>query len=149
VKPTFRSLALIAFLGSSLSSDIGVLRQSRAERLAGATDASPRWGSGWLDLSAPTDLKKGERLRIVVGGTATLVLVRLLRKVDDSNGTGGLVSGAVPVPENRTVEITLPSDLAGVIQVSVHGGPNPWGRFRLGVGNGPASLESVDRMIGR
>jgi hypothetical protein len=48
----------------------------------------------------------------------------------------------VAVPENRIVEVTLNEDRKGIIQISVHGGENPFDEYRL-AGNGPAKLEEV------
>lgn len=49
-----------------------------AETLAGAIGSSSQWGSGWLDLAPPVDFTKGERLKLLIGGTANKILVRLL-----------------------------------------------------------------------
>ncbi|MBZ0193240.1 MAG: hypothetical protein K8F34_16330 [Candidatus Kuenenia stuttgartiensis] len=111
--------------------------------LAGEIGSSSRWGSGWLDLAAITDFAKGDRLRLQIGGTANKVLVRLLPEGRFPDSSVGIVGGAVTVPENRIVEVVLDEDRKGIIQISVHGGPNPWGRFRLGGGNGPATLDAA------
>ena len=55
----------------------------------------------------------------------------------------GVIGDRVDVPKSRNVEIVLLADYDNVIQISVHGGPNPWGRFSLGGGNGPATLETA------
>lgn len=117
-----------------------------AEYLAGATGSSSQWGSGWLDFAPPVDFAKGERLKLLIGGSADKILVRLLPKGAPPDTTTGLIGEAINVSKSRIVEITLPEDRKQVVQISVHGGPNPWGRFPLGGGNGPATIESADRV---
>ena len=117
----------------------------RAESLAGATGSSSKWGSGWLDLAPPVDFAKGERLKLLIGGSAKKVLVRLLPQGAPPDTTAGLIGGAITVSQSRVVEIKLPEDRKQVVQISVHGGPNPWKQFPLGGGNGPATIVSVDR----
>jgi len=117
---------------------------SRGEVLRGTFGASDHWGSGWLDLKSSKDFKKGDTLRIKVGGTAKKILVRLLARGEDPNLPVGILGAAREVPGNRTVEVKLDSDYKDIVQISVHGGPNPWGQFPLGGGNGPATIESVE-----
>lgn len=117
-----------------------------AETLAGATGSSSQWGSGWLDFAPPVDFTKGERLRLLIGGTANKILVRLLPKGASPDTSTGIVGGAFDVPKSRIVEVTLPQDRKQIVQISVHGGPNPWGKFPLGGGNGPATIESAERI---
>jgi len=114
------------------------------ELLAGETGHSSRWGSGWQDLPTPTDFGGGDRLRLRIGGTASKILVRLLPRGVSPDSSVGVMGGALSVPDSRVVEIVVDSDRKNVVQISVHGGPNPWGRFRLGPDNGPATLESVE-----
>lgn len=114
--------------------------------LAGETGSSSRWGSGWLDLATVTDFAAGDALELRIGGSANKVLVRLLPEGKFPDSTVGIVGGAITVPENRVVEVVLDEDRKGIIQISVHGGPNPWGKFSLGGGNGTATLE-VARLV--
>jgi hypothetical protein len=112
--------------------------------LAGEIGSSSSWGSGWLDLATVTDFKTGDILRLHIGGTAGKVLVRLLPEGKFPDSSVGIVAGgAITVPENRIVEVVLNNDRKGIIQISVHGGSNPWGKFTLGSVNGPATLESA------
>ena len=111
--------------------------------LLGEIGSSPRWGSGWLDLTTPTDFLNGDRIRITVGGSATKVLVRLLSKGQSPDTSAGRIGGTITVPEDRIIEVTLKYDRKEIIQVSVHGGPNPW-NIPLGGGNGPATLEEAE-----
>lgn len=115
----------------------------KEQLLAGEIGSSPRWGSGWLDLATVTDFAKDDVLRLQIGGTASKVLVRLLPEGKFPDSSVGIIGGAVTVPENRIVEVVLDNDRKNIIQISVHGGPNPWGIFPLGGGNGPATLESA------
>ena len=112
--------------------------------IAGRLGASSRWGSGWLDLDAATDFSTGDRLRLEIGGTADRILVRLLPKGASPDESVGIIGGPTVVPKNRIVEVTLAIDRRQIVQISVHGGPNPWGTFPLGAGNGPATLEAAE-----
>lgn len=114
------------------------------QNVSGTPGASSQWGSGWIDVPTTTEFKKGENLRLALGGTATKVLVRILRTGESPDDPTGIV-GQFDVPKSRTVEVTLKEDLKSIKQISVHGGPNPWGRFPLGGGNGPATLTSIER----
>ena len=115
-----------------------------AQPLAGPIGLSSQWGSGWLDLATPTDFRKGDRLRLKIGGTADKIVVRLLPKGNSPDSPVGVIGGAITVPPNRIVEVSLKSDKKGIIQISVHGGPNPWGRYPLGRGNGAAALKVAE-----
>lgn len=111
--------------------------------LMGEGGSSTRWGSGWLDLTAPTDFLNGDRIRIKVGGSATKVLFRLLSRGQSPDTSAGRIGGTITVPEDRIIEVNLKYDRKEIIQVSVHGGPNPW-NIPLGGGNGPATIEEAE-----
>lgn len=130
-------MILLVFSVLSYSADV------RTQLVAGETGASSRWGSGWLDLSTITDFSAGDILKLNIGGTADKILVRLLAKGRSPDSSSGIIGGAITVPENRVVEIKLPTNRKGIIQISVHGGPNPWGKFPLGASNGPATIEAA------
>lgn len=117
--------------------------EPEVQLLAGEIGSSARWGSGWLDLATVRDFVAGDVLRLRIGGTARKILVRLLPEGEFPDSSVGIIGGVVTVPENRIVEVVLDNDRKNIIQISVHGGPNPWGRFPLGGGNGPATLESA------
>jgi hypothetical protein len=119
-----------------------------AEPLRGVTDSSTRYGVGWLDLESFTDFKKGDRLKIKIGGTARKVLVRFLAKGVSPDSPDGIEGGPLQVPADRVLTITLSADHHRVAQISVHGGPNPWGIFPLGEDNGRATVVSVERIFG-
>lgn len=126
------------------TSEYGAKTNHETRLLAGEIGSSSSWGSGWLDLATVTDFAAGDVLRLRIGGTAGKILVRLLPEGSFPDTSVGIIgSGAVTVPKNRIVEVVLDNDRKGIIQISVHGGPNPWGRFPLGSGNGPATLESA------
>ena len=118
---------------------------AHAERLGGTVGASTQYGSGWIDLQQPVDFAKGDRLRIVVGGNASRVVIRLLPKDKPRDSSEGLIGAPVEVPKTRVVEVVLREDRLQVVQISVHGGPNPWGHFPM-PNNGPAALQSVERI---
>ena len=114
--------------------------------LMGMIGSSPRWGSGWLDLASPVDFKRGDRLRLALGGSAKKVVVRLLVKGADPDTPAGVIRPIKEVPDSGIIEITVPSDFPHVVQVSVHGLANPWKQFSLGSGNGPATLLQVEKI---
>lgn len=111
-------------------------------------DAAPQWGCGWCDFATPVSFAKGERLRLAVGGSATKIIVRFLPI--SGKGKEATPIGALPapyeVPESRFVEVVVPYDTSPIIQISVHGGLNPWNQYPLVAGNGPATLTSVERL---
>ena len=121
---------------------------AHAERLGGTVGASEKFGSGWIDLQQPVDFGKGDRLRLIVGGNATRVVIRLLPKDKARDSSEGLLGGPVEVPKTRVVEVVLREDRLQVVQISVHGGPNPWGHFPM-PNNGPAALQSAERIPSR
>jgi hypothetical protein len=115
------------------------------QSFSGSIGSSAQWSSGWIELDAPTDFRRGEPLRLTVGGSARKVVVRLLGRFDDPNSPNGVDGGVLDVPPNGTILLTVQRDHPATRQISVHGGVNPWGLYRLGGGNGPATLLSVER----
>jgi len=105
---------------------------------------SDEWGSGWVDFDEQIDFKKGDSLIIKVGGTAIRVLVRLLPVGKLPGVPVGVLSKQFEVPANRELMVELQEDHEAVTQVSVHGGPNPFGKYSLGPQNGPAFIEELD-----
>ena len=122
-----------------------LVSMAKAETLSGTLGSSSDYGSGWIDLNRITDFKRGDKLKIKVGGTARTVRIRLLPKGKDPNRPIGLIGGAIEVPINRLIEIELADDHSGVEQISVHGGPKAWSH-KLGQDNGPAEIDSVERI---
>lgn len=117
-----------------------------SEPLQGGIGASAHWGSGWLDLFKSTSFHRGDRLKLRVGGTANTIVVRFLEEGADPDDPSGIDGGPIKVPIDRLVEIVLQEDHENVIQISIHGGPNPWGLFLMGGGNGPATLLGAERV---
>ncbi len=111
--------------------------------LFGETGASPRWGSGWIDLASSINVAAGDRLRLKIGGTAKKVVVRLLPLGGDPNTSFGVVGGVLVVPANRVLEVPIEGARENIVQISVHGRQNPFGKFPLGANNGPASIENA------
>jgi hypothetical protein len=134
---TFGLLIAITTCAPAYSSEI------MGNTLSGQTGASAQWGSGWIDLAQTMDFAKGDVLQLKVGGSAQKVLVRCLEKGQSPDSTEGLIGGAVVVPKDRIINIRLNSPHRNIIQISVHGGPNPWGMYPLGRSNGPATLDSA------
>ncbi len=122
------------------------LQVAYSEPLTGAVGASSRWGSGWIDLEKPTDFKQGDKLKLTIGGAAENIVVRLLSKGDSPDDPAGIEGSRVLVPPSRIVQVTLKEDHRRVVQISVHGGPNPWGKYPLGGDNGPATLLGAERV---
>jgi hypothetical protein len=124
---------------------IDILRaQSPGTTLRGTSESSPTWGSGWLNLTPPIDFRKGERLRLTLGGSATRVVVRLLPKDSQPDTTDGVIPSVMSVPKTRVIEVVIPNDSPQVKQISVHGGSNPWGQFPLGNKNGSATIVKAE-----
>jgi hypothetical protein len=117
---------------------------TKGSPLNGQTGASEQWGSGWIDLASPVNLVKGDVLRLKVGGSAQKVMVRCLAKGQSPDSTEGLVGDAVIVPKDRIINIRLSSSRNNIVQISVHGGANPWGMYPLGQSNGPATIDSAE-----
>jgi len=117
---------------------------SEIKPLAGQLGSSPRWGTGWLDLVTITNFSAGDTLRLKIGGTADKVIVRLLPEGRFPDSSVGIVGSPITVQDSRFIEVVLKKDRKNIIQISVHGGPNPWGKFPLGGGNGPATVVSAD-----
>jgi len=114
------------------------------QRVQGRIGSSADYGSGWLDLATMGDFKQGTRLRLIVGGTAQKVIVRLLSQGDSPDRPTGIV-GIFDVPSSRRVVVTLDGDFLNIVQISVHGGPSPFGLFPLPGGNSPAFVTEVER----
>lgn len=125
---------------------LGVMDYAFAEPLKGRIGSSSQWGSGWIDLEVTTSFKQGDKLKFKVGGTANNIIVRFLSKGDNPNDPVGIVGGVIRVPETRIIQITLTEEHKNVVQISVHGGPNPWNLYPMGGGNGPATILSVERL---
>jgi hypothetical protein len=136
-------LVIVCLVLGTLMSNVPL---SSAERLEGRVENTPEWGSGYIDLRAPMDFKKGDRLKILIGGSAKKALVRLLEKGGYVDSHSGIVGGPRPVPQDRVLEVVLDNDYRQIVQISVHGNPRPWNLFFLGEDNGPAMLVSVERV---
>jgi hypothetical protein len=119
---------------------------AHAEPLTGSIGSSKKSGSGWIDLNQMTTFNKGDKLRLRIGGTANKIVVRLLSKGQSPDDPIGVDGEAVEVPKNRIIEISLEEKHPEVVQISVHGGPNPWNLFPLGGGNGPATILKAERI---
>lgn len=133
----FTKIALLVVLASAVTASA-----QTAEVLHGAVGKDLHWGSGWIDL-APTSLFRGDQLQLSVGGTARKVVVRFLEDPQRADSPEGVV-GVFTVGQDRTVRVPIDADRKGIRQLSVHGGPNPWGQYDLGEGNGPATLSGVE-----
>lgn len=137
------AMSLLVVISVIVSSTINL----SAESLDGAIGSSSRWSVGWLDLEKITDFKKGDRLKITVGGTAKKILLRFLPKGADPNDPIGIDGGPRQVPNSRVIEVVVESDHKNIRQISVHGGPNPWGDFPLGQDNGAATIINAERLV--
>lgn len=113
-----------------------------AQSIDGQNGSSPKWGSGWLDLRQPTTFESGTCLRLSIGGSASRIIIRLLRVDDDPNQAVGIIGERWNVPTSRELVVRLSQRFPNVKQISVHGNPHPW-HYDLGSRNGPATLDSV------
>lgn len=116
-------------------------------KLRGEVEFSGRWNSSWITLATPRAFRAGDRLRLTLATgkkDATTVLVRLLESEQDPNQPLGILTPkGILVPDNRVIEVEVPTNLSEVIQISVHGGTNAWTYF-LGETNGPARLTTAE-----
>lgn len=108
--------------------------------LRGEIGVSKKWGSGWLDLAEPSAFSKGDRIWLEIAGAANAIKVRLLPVGADPSTTTGMIPGTYFVPDDQVIRLQMPVDRLDTVQISVHGGPSPWGKFPLGEENGPAVL---------
>jgi hypothetical protein len=131
------SLAASIFLLAAIAS---------AESLQGTTGHSEgdQWASSWLDLSSPTDFKKGEILTIKLEGNAENVVVRLLLSTSPPDAQDGLEGYVRKVPVTKVLIVKLESNHSQVKQISVHSGHAAW-QISLGGNNGNATIVSIDR----
>jgi len=141
------ALASLSFALLDSASRSRTHTQAAASYLTGRRDSLPTWGAGWIDLSSPIDFRKSERLRLVIGGSAARVVVRLLPVGASHRAREGIAGVPMTVPKTRTIEVVLSADFPRTRQISVHGGPTPWHEVDLGVNNGPATLVSVARIL--
>ncbi|MCA9466286.1 MAG: hypothetical protein KC643_12710 [Nitrospira sp.] len=136
------SFLLIVFSG--LFFFVTPIMAETVTQLAGDTGQAPQWGSGWLDLHAPANFKSGDKLRLTISGSAKKFKVRLLPRGKAPDTPAGMLEGKFSAPKNEVLEIILKKDHPNVKQISVHGGPNPWGKYPLGGDNGPAAIDSAE-----
>lgn len=116
-----------------------------ARLLSGEKRYFTKWYSGSLDLDSPRDFKAGEKLRLSIGGNASKIKIRFLPKgIFLPDSTAGLLKDVFAVPKSRLIEVEFSKDRSQIVHISVHGGPNPWGKYPLGNYNGPATLDSVE-----
>jgi hypothetical protein len=116
---------------------------SNCQKLLGTTGMSREWKSGWIDLTAPMDFRRGDSIRITVAGSAQKFVVRLLAQGVSADSPSGIVGGPVSNPASGVVTLVLSDDYPHTKQISVNGGENPWGLFALGAGNGAVALQSA------
>ena len=129
-----------------LTASSGTAAAQPAQRLACTIGVDQHYGSGYCDLRPVVNFLAKDRLRIHVGGTAARVVVRLLPEGSSPGGSDIVIREGQIVPPGRVFDVVLTQDYPNTVQVSVHGGSNPWGLYPLGAGNGPATLLSVERL---
>jgi hypothetical protein len=149
-KPDMQNVSRISF---SVGKAMAVLLISmlwitacHSEPLRGTVGSSSKFYSGWIDLQQLTDFHRDDILKITVDrripNPASEIYVRLLPKdgsADDDDEGAGIYRVTGPV-----VEIKLDKDYSQIRQISIHGGPNPFGAHQLPPDNGRAKLISVD-----
>lgn len=113
------------------------------QQLMGTIGSSSESFCGWLVLERITNFHEGDTLTIRLGGTARKILVRMLNRNNSPTSPSGIIGDVQTVSEKRIVKIILDSDYEQIQQISVHGGPNPWGLYFLGQENGLATIRSI------
>jgi hypothetical protein len=116
---------------------------SPCQNLSGTLGDSKAYYSGYLNLITPLTLKQDDTLVIRLGGTARRVKVRLLQNLADSDQPVGMLDSTFQVPASKIIVVPVQYSVTSVRQISVHGGPNPFGRYPLMEGNGPAIIHSI------
>jgi len=111
--------------------------------LSGSFGMSQQWNTGWIDLTTITNFQAGDRIRLKVAGAARRIVVRFLAQGASADSPAGVEGGIITVPPDGNVIVTLQQSYQTIKQISVHGGPNPWGIFPLGDGNGAVMLNSA------
>lgn len=106
--------------------------------------AGDRWQASWLDVNPPASFKKGETIKIKVGGNAENVLVRFLPADSDPSSSDGIEGKVRKVPSNGILEVKLERNHPSVKQISVHAGKEAWGT-PLGGNNGIVKIISIER----
>src|SRR5687768_17516804 len=66
----------------------------RSDEIAGTLGTS-KSGSGYLDLNAPINFRRGERIRLLIGGTARKIVVRLLPRNAKADSPVGVIGGPI------------------------------------------------------
>ena len=109
------------------------------QELRGSIGTSPQWKSSWLDFEQPHIFRRGDTVRILLGGDASEVIVRFLSMSDDPNSPAGVVGNPIQVTTNGTsgeITLHLDNDYNAIKQISIHGGANPWGIYQMPPDNG-------------
>lgn len=126
---------------------IMLVATASAEQLTGKIGlaSGPEWQSSWIDLTNATNFRKGEKLKIMVRGSAENVVVRLLPSGAHPTSSDGIIGNVTKVPKDGVLQVQLSEDRRNVVQISVHGGQKAWD-ISLGGKNGPVTLISVERV---
>jgi len=126
---------------------LGASQPALAQTLRGATGSGTGtgWQASWIDLKPGASFKKGDILRIKVEGSAENLLVRLLPVTSQPSSSDGIEGGVRKVPANRMIDVKLERDHPNIKQISLHAGPEAWGR-PLGPNNASVRLVSVERV---
>jgi hypothetical protein len=100
-----------------------------------------RLGTSWIEFEQAKNLTGGTAIKLVLKPTGVKrVLVRLLR-AGNSPDKQDILVGRIPEPvrPDGVVKVHLTQNYDNIIQLSVHGNPNPFD-IPLGVDNGPAAI---------
>jgi hypothetical protein len=116
---------------------------SPCQNLSGTIEDDRANYSSYLNLRTPLTLQQDDTLVIRLGGTARRVKVRLLQNLGHANQPVGVLDSTFEVPASKIIVVPVQYSVTSVRQISVHGGPNPFGRYPLMEGNGPAIIYSI------
>src|SRR6266516_2992265 len=84
-------LTLITLVSFAFGTGVQAVNFEDWQRIPGSVGASSKYGSGWLDLAPATDFRKGEKMRLSVGGSASRILVRLLQSGSEPDDEVGIL----------------------------------------------------------
>jgi hypothetical protein len=100
-----------------------------------------------MKLQPPADFAGGQQLWLDVGQNGDTpvkqIYLRLLQRNQPPDADVGGI-GTYAVPPQHVVRVPLSKDFHGIIQVSIHGGANPFGNHVLSPNNGCPTLEGVE-----
>src|SRR5262245_59676823 len=84
---------------------LGAVAAAPGQTLKGKIGVTTEWKSAWLDLERPRTFKSWDRIRLILGGDAERVVVRLLGQDQDPNEPVGIVVPGAVLSKGGVVEV--------------------------------------------